>query len=117
MPRGVDDVEALVVPECRGGSRRDGDAALLLLLHPIHGRGAFMHLAHLVALAGVVEDTLRGRGLSGVDMRHDAEIAVVLDRMGARHGGHSSCSWLAVTSDNAKRPDWLPPFGACPRAS
>jgi len=33
-----------------GRSRSDRDAALLLLLHEIHGRGAVVHLAHLVAL-------------------------------------------------------------------
>ena len=51
----------------------------------VHRRGAFMHLADLVALAGVVEDPLGGRGLPGIDVRHDAEIAVVLDWVGARH--------------------------------
>jgi hypothetical protein len=37
-----------------------------------------MHLADLVALAGVVEDPLGGRGLAGVDMRHDPDVAVIL---------------------------------------
>jgi hypothetical protein len=86
----VDDVEALAVPERGGRGRRDGDAALLLLLHPVHRRGAFMHLADLMALAGVVEDPLRGRGLAGIDMSHDAEIAVFLDGMSAGHGDLSS---------------------------
>ena len=85
----VDDVEALAVPERGGRGRRDRDAALLLLLHPIHGRGAFMHLADLVALAGVIEDPLGRRGLAGIDVRHDAEVAVVLDRVGAGHCGIS----------------------------
>jgi hypothetical protein len=31
-----------------------------------------------VALAGIIEDALGGRGLAGVDMRHDPDIAVVL---------------------------------------
>jgi len=81
----VDDVEPLVLPEGGGRGRGDRDAALLLLLHPIHGRGAFMHLAHLVALAGVVEDPLGRRRLPGIDVGHDAEIAVVLDGMAAGH--------------------------------
>ena len=70
---------AVALPEGRGRGRRDGDAALLLLLHPVHGGGAVVHFADLVGLAGVIEDALGGRGLAGVDMRHDAEIAVVLD--------------------------------------
>jgi hypothetical protein len=45
-----------------------------------------MHLADLVALSGVIEDALGGRGLTGVDMRHDTEVAVVLDGMLAGHG-------------------------------
>ena len=48
-----------------------------------------MHLAHFVALAGVIEHAL-GRGrLAGINVRHDAEVAIVLDGMGAGHGGKS----------------------------
>src|SRR6516164_1820844 len=82
----VDDVQALAGPEGGGGSRGDRDAALLLLLHPVHRRGTFVHFADFVALAGVIEDALGGRGLAGIDMRHDTEIAVVLYGMNARHG-------------------------------
>jgi hypothetical protein len=40
-----------------------------------------MHLADFVRLAGIVENTL-GRGrLTGIDVRHDADIPVVLERM------------------------------------
>ena len=85
VARGVDDVEALVVPDRGRGGRRDGDAALLLLLHEIHGRSAVMHFADLVALAGVIENPLGGRGLSGIDVGHDAEVAVILDRVNAGH--------------------------------
>ena len=81
----VDDVEPLVLPERRGRGRSNRDAALLLLLHEIHGRGAVMHLADLVALAGVIEDPLGRRRLPGIDVGHDAEIAVVLDGMAAGH--------------------------------
>ena len=70
----------------RGGrGRRNGDAALLLLFHEIHGRGAVVHLAHFVALAGVIEDAFGRRRLAGIDVRHDAEVAVVLDRVRAGH--------------------------------
>src|SRR5262249_14460909 len=85
VPGGVDDVDPLVLPERGGRGRRDGDAALLLLLHPVHGGRALMDLAHLVALAGVIEDPLGRSGLAGIDMGHDAEVAVVLDGMSAGH--------------------------------
>ena len=76
----VDDVEALVVPESGRRGRRDRDAALLLLLHPVHGRGAVMHFADLMRLAGIIEDALGRRRLAGIDVGHDADVAVVLDR-------------------------------------
>ena len=78
---------AVVVPERGRRGRRDGDAALLLLLHPVHRRGALVHLADLVRLAGVVEDALGRRGLAGIDVGHDADIAVALDGNFTRHGG------------------------------
>src|SRR5438132_13325824 len=86
MAGGVDDVEALAVPKRGSRGRRDGDAALLLLLHPVHRRGTFVHFADLVALAGVIEDALGGRGLAGIDVRHNTEVAVVLYGMNAGHG-------------------------------
>ena len=48
VPGRIDNVDPMVAPlrgRCR---RRDGDAALLLLRHPVHRRGALVHLAHLV---------------------------------------------------------------------
>ena len=55
--------------------RRDRDAALLLLLHPVHRGRALVDLADLVGLTGVVEDPL-GRGrLARVDVRHDPDVA------------------------------------------
>ena len=80
VARRVDDVDAVVVPERRGGRRRDGDPALLLLGHVVHDRGALVDLADLVGLAGVVEDALGGRRLAGIDVRHDADVAVALER-------------------------------------
>jgi len=55
-------------------------------LHPVHRRGAVVHLADLVAHAGVEQDALGRGGLAGIDVRHDAEVAVTLDGSGAGHG-------------------------------
>ena len=75
----VDDVDAVVAPEAGGGGGGDGDAALLLLHHPVHGRGALVDLADLVADAGVEEDALGRRGLAGIDVGHDADVAGALE--------------------------------------
>src|ERR1041385_6039665 len=61
-------------PETVRRGARYRDAALLLLLHPVHGRGAFVHLAHLVADARVVEDALGNRRLARVDVGHNPDV-------------------------------------------
>ena len=88
----IDDVDAVVGPLAGGRGRRDRDAALLLLLHPVHGRGALVHLAHLVGLAGVVEDALGRRRLARIDVGHDPDVSGLFERELARHGGISSLS-------------------------
>ena len=75
----VDDVDAVLFPEAgrrRGG---DGDPALLLLLHPVHHRGALVNLTHLVGAPGVIEDPFGRRRLTRVDMRGDSDIPIPLD--------------------------------------
>src|SRR6266568_9633816 len=82
---GVDDVDAVVAPEAGGGGGGDGDAALALLLHPVHDGGALMDFADLVGDAGVEEDALGRGGLAGIDVCHDADVAVALEWSGAGH--------------------------------
>src|SRR5918995_582655 len=65
----------MVAPEAGRRRRRDGDPALLLLLHPVHHGGAFVYLADLVRNSGVEQDALGRRRLSGIDVRHDADVA------------------------------------------
>ena len=79
VTRGVDDVDLVLVPEAghrRGG---DGDPPLLLLLHPVGGGSTVVGLTDLVVHPGVEEDALGHRGLTGVDVRHDADIANLLE--------------------------------------
>src|SRR5690606_12397633 len=101
VPRGVDDVEPVLrqglvhaPPERGGGRRLDGDAALLLLLHPVHRRRTVVGLAQLVVDAGVEQDALGGGGLAGIDVGRDAEVAVTLEGSGASHGTLSYLSWF-----------------------
>ena len=86
----VDDVDAVVFPEAGRRGRGDGDAAFLFLLHEVHGGGAVMDFADLVALAGVIENALGRRRLAGIDMRGNADIAIHVERGGASHVGVSS---------------------------
>ena len=71
----VDDVDPRVAPAAGGGGRRDGDAALLLLGHPVHDRRALVDLTDLVGAARVVQDPLGRRGLARVDVGHDPDVA------------------------------------------
>ena len=75
VTRRVDDVDPVALPRACGGRRRDRDAALALLDHPVHLRGALVDLADLVGLAGVIQDALGRGGLPRVDVRHDPDVA------------------------------------------
>src|SRR5690606_16206745 len=107
---------AMAHPEAgrRGGG--DGDPPLLLLLHPVHGGRAVMDLADLVALPRVVEDAL-GRGrLPGIDVGHDADVPIELERGLACHGlPFLRCR--ALPSEKAGRPDRAVARGIAPRLS
>ena len=92
VARGVDDVDTggreLILgalPEASGSGGGDGDTALLLLGHPVHGSGTVMGLADLVVHAGVVQNTLGRGGLTGIDVRHDTDITNVFKRCFSRH--------------------------------
>ncbi len=75
---GINNVDANVAPGACGGSAGDGDAALLLLLHPIHGRSAFVHFAETVRTSRVKQDSLGRSGLAGVNVGHDADVSATI---------------------------------------
>src|SRR4051812_6629269 len=104
---GVDDVDLVVRPEARGRGGRDRDAALLLLRHPVHRGGAVVDLADLVGDAGVVEDALGRGGLAGIDVRHDADVADLIqvgEHVECHRGppGSSKVVALGRTADRGK---------------
>src|SRR5204862_3442003 len=99
---GIDDVDARVAPESRGGGRGDGDPALLLLDHPVHGRSPLVHLADLVSAAGVVEDSLGSRRLTGIDVSHDADVSRLLERYLTCHGFFFSSTANARGAERAE---------------
>ena len=75
MARRIDDIDPVIAPETRRRRGRDRDAALLFLLHPVHHGSPLVDLTELVGDAGVEEDALGRRGLAGIDVRHDADVA------------------------------------------
>ena len=75
MSRSIDDIDAMVPPAAGRCRRGDRDPPLLFLSHPVHRRRPLMHLPKPVVDPGVVEDALRGRRLTGVNVGHDADIA------------------------------------------
>ena len=79
MTRGIDDVDAVVIPEAGRSSRGDGDTPLLLLHHPVHGRSSVVNFTDLVVHSGVVQDALGSRRLTGINVSHDADIADLLE--------------------------------------
>ena len=92
VTRRIDDIDAMMaqllvhaIPEAGRRRRGDGDAALLLLFHPVHHRGAIVDLADLVGNAGIEQDAFGGGGLAGIDVRDDADISVLRNRCRARH--------------------------------
>ena len=78
----VDQGEAVGAPHHARGGGLDRNAALLLLHHEVHRRGALVHLADLVVLARIVKDALGRRRLAAVDVGHDAEVAHMVNREG-----------------------------------
>src|SRR5208282_2666469 len=107
VSRRVDNIDAVVAPEARGSGRRDGDAALLLLHHPVHRRSAFVHLADLVVDAGVEEHALGSGGLAGIDVGHDADIAHPFYQSLTSH-----LKKPGITSGSGRTPCWRRPFDA-----
>ncbi len=70
----INNVDANVAPGAGRRRGRNRDAALLLLLHPVHGRSAFVHLSDAVRPSRIKQDALRRSGLAGIDVGHDADV-------------------------------------------
>src|SRR3546814_6808859 len=106
----------------RARGRRDRDAALLLLGHPVHLAGALVGLTDLVGLARVEEDPLGRRRLARVDVGHDADVADSFERVGAlcHLGSLATCERpgqarsLRRCTSGAHPPRWVGGSGPLP---
>src|SRR5204862_546673 len=100
VTRSVDNIDLIIVavalPETRRRSAGDCDTALLLLFHPIHDGRALVHLANLVRDARVIKDTFRSGGLTGIDVRHDADIPELVEVV-LSHNPFTSCLPLVMS--------------------
>lgn len=76
---GVDDIDPVVSPRARSGGSHYCDATRLLLFHPVRRGRSLVPLADLVTLPSVEKNALSGCGLAGVDVRHNTDVAVVLE--------------------------------------
>ena len=131
VARGVDDVDPVpvlfgqrrivqklgVAPVAGGGGRRDRDAALLLLRHPVHRGRAVVRLTDLVVDACIEQDALGGRGLAGVDVGHNADVSGHLKRNVSGHNFLLKTGNRAINTCSARKPCWPRPSCAYPRAS
>mmetsp|Transcript_17545 Transcript_17545/g.44174 ORF Transcript_17545/g.44174 Transcript_17545/m.44174 type:complete len:224 (-) Transcript_17545:1025-1696(-) len=72
-------------PERRGRSRRDRDATLLLLLHPVHRGSAIVDFTDLVRFTGVIENAFSRGRFTSIDVSHDAEVTITIQRIFAGH--------------------------------
>src|SRR5215471_4830944 len=75
MARGIDDVNVMLFPWTGNGRRRDRDAALPFLRHPIRHGLAVVHLTELMRQTSIVEDTFGHGRLARIDMGDDTDIA------------------------------------------
>ena len=95
VPRCVDDVDAVLDarilarqrnPGGGNGRGRNGDTTFLLLHHPVGGGSAIVNFADLVDLAGIKKNALRRGRFTGINVSHDADVAVALKGRMASHG-------------------------------
>ncbi len=75
VPRRVDEVDRHLAPQKTHASGINGDAALALFLVEVGLGRAFVHVAHAMGHAGVVQHPLGQSGFAGVDMGNDADVS------------------------------------------
>src|SRR5690606_32832325 len=100
-------------PEAGGGCRGNGNPPLLLLFHPVHGRGTVMYFTHFMGLACVKQDAFCGGGFTRVHMRTNTNITITFDGRCTCHGAGLGL----IKSDSERKPCSLLPCGVRLHAS
>ena len=80
VPRSIYQVDFVLITLIRpisGSCRRsDSDTTFLLLNHPVHSSSTIMYLTDFVCQTSIVQDTLGGSCLTGIDVRHDTDVSI-----------------------------------------
>ena len=74
----VDNIDTIAFPVASRRRGRDRNPAFLFLVHPVHGSGTFVCFTDFVHASRVKQNTFRGRGLAGINVCHDADVASIL---------------------------------------
>ena len=79
VSRRINNVESVVSPESGCGSRLNGDAPFLLLLHEIRCCRTVVHFTNLVNLACQLQDSFCGCGFTSVNVGKNTDISIVCE--------------------------------------
>ena len=75
MPRRIDDVDSIILPVDRRGSRGNRNTPALLLRHPVQRRGSGIDLSNTVLLVGIIEHPFRNSRLARINMGNDSYVS------------------------------------------
>ena len=79
MPGRVNDVDLRIMPRTSNGGASNGNAAFPFLDHPVGDRITVIDVAQFVRASGIEKNTLGGRGFARINMRHDPDIADLVE--------------------------------------
>lgn len=75
VPRGIEQIDTVVLPVETDGSATDGYSSLAFLLQKIGNGGTVVYLSQSVRPTGVIQHALRGRRFTRIDVRQYAHIS------------------------------------------
>ncbi len=75
MTGSVNQIDLMIFPVGGHSCRNNGNTTLALLLHPVRHCGAFIHIAEAIGATGIEQNPLSRRGLTGINMRDNTNIA------------------------------------------
>jgi hypothetical protein len=87
VPRGVDDIESMIVTFTAGFSGLNRKYALLLLVHEVGSSRAIVNLTDFVNLAGQFQNPFGSGRFTGVYVGKNADVPVTIQ---VSHGGIQS---------------------------